>query len=71
MLLDSVVLQEEDSSLIGELAGIVAFNRDVLVADRRAGVLRAYDRSGALRRVYGPSGFWSGRVGTGPATLLQ
>lgn len=66
VLLDSVVLQEADSSLIGELSGVVAFNRGVLVADRRAGVLRAYNRSGALQRVYGRRGSGPGEWARGP-----
>ena len=71
VLLDSIVLQESDSTLIGEPAGIAAFAEGILVADRRAGVVRAYDRSGALLRAYGRRGSGPGEWARGPRLFFS
>ena len=71
VLLDSIVLEESDSLLIGEPAGITASGKGVLVADRSAGVVRAYDRSGAVQRVFGRRGTGPGEWARGPRLFFS
>jgi hypothetical protein len=66
VLLDSIVLQEPDSALIGEPSGIAGVAEGLLVSDRSAGVVRVHDHSGALIRQYGRRGTGPGEWARGP-----
>ena len=71
VLLDSVVLEESDSTLVSEPAGIAASAQGWLLADRGAGVVRAYARSGALQRAFGRRGTGPGEWARGPRLFFS